>query len=260
MLTKNIRFDDDVVVVLRNQVHWSADGLRAEMPQLNPKLYQKVKKAFELLGGKWSRRENATIFEEDPRSQVNGLVTKGVLSIAQDGFFRTPALVTSRLLSMMAVSVGDYNWLEPSCGDGAIVDELLKEKITRPERLYCIEQNPKRCQIVRESYPGVRVACGDFMKFLNSTRIPFHRIIMNPPFERGQDAEHVRKAYNLLSCGGVMAAILGEGVFFRDDRKSETFRAWMKAVGAYNERLPDHSFRESGTDVATRFIIVEKES
>jgi len=258
MLQKTMRFDDDVIVVLRNQVSWSTDGLRAEMPQLNPKTYQKVKKAFEALGGKWSRKENATVFDEDPRPQIEGLVTKGVLSVARDGFFRTPWKVTDRILSLMAVGIGDYNWLEPSCGDGAIVDYLLKINITVPERLYCIEQNPKRCQIVRESYPGVRVACGDFMKYKNSLHIPFHRIIMNPPFENGQDGEHVRRAYSLLSGDGKMGAVLGEGVFFRDDQKSDTFRKWMKAVGAYNEPLPEGSFRESGTNVNTRLLIVEK--
>lgn len=258
MLTKTLRFDDDVVVVLRNQVSWSPDGLRAEMPQLNPKLYQKVKKAFEALGGKWSRRDNATIFNEDPRQQVEGLVTKGVLSVARDGFFRTPKEVVWRMLSLMAVGIGDYNWLEPSAGDGAIVEVLLAERHLA-QRIYCIEQNPKRCQIIRESFPGVRVACGDFMRYRNSIRIPFHRMIMNPPFEEGQDGEHVRKAYTLLAPGGKMSAILGEGIFFRDDRKSETFRTWMKTVGAYNERLPEGSFRQSGTNVNTRLLIVEKE-
>lgn len=258
MLTKTLRFDDDVVVVLRNQVVWSADGLRADMPQLDAKTYQKVKKAFLALGGTWNRKANATIFTEDPRSQVEGLVTMGTLSVARDGFFRTPKDVVWRMLEFMPLGDFEYNTLEPECGDGAIVAELLKAGIHR-ERLYCIEQNPKRCQFVRESWPGVRVACGDFMKYKNSLHLPFHRIFMNPPFEEGQDGEHVRKAYNLLAPGGKMAAILGEGVFFREDKRSQTFRAWMKAVGAYSERLPEGSFRESGTNVNTRLVIVEKE-
>jgi hypothetical protein len=257
MLTKTLRFDDDVVVVLRNQVSWSADGLRAEMPQLDAKTYQKVKKAFEAMAGKWSRREKATIFTEDPRPLVEGLITHGVLSVARDGFFRTPKEVVWRMLEFVPLGDCAYNTLEPEAGDGAIVEELLNAGILR-ERLYCIEQNPKRCQIVGESWPGVRVACGDFLKFRNSAHLPFHRIFMNPPFEEGQDGEHVRRAYNLLSSGGKMAAILGEGIFFRDDRKSQTFRAWMKAVGAYAERLPEGSFRQSRTNVNTRLLIVEK--
>jgi hypothetical protein len=257
MLTKQMRFDDDVVVVLRNQVRWSEDGLLAEMPQLDARLYQKVKKAFEALGGKWNRKAGATLFESDPRAQVEGLVTHGVLSVARDGFFRTPKEVVWRMFEYAPMGDFNYNTLEPECGDGAIIEVLIQMGFQR-ERLYCIEQNPKRCQIVRESWPGVRVACGNFLRFRNSAHIPFRRIFMNPPFEQGQDAEHVMKAYELLDINGIMVAIMGEGVFFRDDRKSEAFRQWCRGTGLYSERLPEHSFRQSGTDVRTRLCVLEK--
>jgi hypothetical protein len=256
MLTKTKKFDDDVVVVLRNQVVWSDDGKKAKMPQLDPKLYKKVKKAFEAMGGRWSRGDDATVFDEDPRAQVNGLITHGVLSVARDGFFRTPRDVSWRMFELAPIDP-EANTLEPECGDGAIVEELLKFHIQR-ERMYCIEQNPKRCQFVRESWPGVHVACGNFLKFRNSARIPFQRIYMNPPFEQGQDADHVRKAYDLLAEGGRLVSIMGEGIFYRDDRKAELFRQWMKDVHAVSERLPEHSFRSSGTDVATRLLYVRK--
>jgi hypothetical protein len=256
-LTKTLRFDDDVKNVIRNMV-WTDDGRTGEITwQLDANLYKKVKKAFETqeIGGSWDKRAKVHRFSQDPRPKFMELWQHGTLTVARDGFFRTPRKVTQYILSRMALGMADYNWLEPSAGDGAIVKELLDANYY-PERIYCIEQNPQRCQELRKL--GVRVANGDFMKYRNSSRIPFQRILMNPPFEEGQDAEHVRRAYHHLDKYGVLAAIMGEGVFFRDDQKSQTFRAWLKAVGAYNERLPDKSFHESGTDVATRFLIVEK--
>lgn len=171
MLTKTLRFDDTTIAILRNQVSWSDDGLSATMPQLTPKEYQKVKKAFEALGGKWNKRANATRFDADPRPKIESLVTRGTLSVDRDGFYRTPKEVVWRMLSFIPLSDFAYNTLEPEAGDGAIVEELLKAGIHAP-RLYCIEQNPRRCQYIHESYPGVRVACGDFMKYRNSSTSP----------------------------------------------------------------------------------------
>ncbi len=96
------------------------------------------------------------------------------------------------------------------------------------------------------------------MRYKHSSGLVINRILMNPPFEQGQDADHVRKAYSHLARDGKMASVLGEGTFIRDDRKSETFRACLRTVGAHVEKLPEKSFHSSGTDVATRFIIVEK--
>jgi hypothetical protein len=256
-LTKDVRFDDTTIAILRNQLVWSPDGLSVTMPQLDRKNYDKVAKALEILGGKWNRKAKATLFDVDPRPQINGLVTRGALTVHKDGFFRTPRLVTQRMMSYMSLGTEDYTWLEPEAGDGAIIDALIKEGYPA-KQIYAIEKEPRRCQIIRESYPGVHIACGDFLKFRNSVGIRFTRIIMNPPFEEGQDMEHIRKAYTLLARGGVMGAILGEGAFFRQDKKAETFRKWLVAVGAYNERLPEGSFKESGTSVNTRLIVVEK--
>jgi hypothetical protein len=45
--------------------------------------------------------------------------------------------------------------------------------------------------------------------------------VMNPPFANFQDIAHVRAAFNLLEPGGRSVAVMGEGVFFRQDRKAE---------------------------------------
>ena len=75
---------------------------------------------------------------------------------------------------------------------------------------------------------------------------------MNPPFERGQDREHVRHAYGFLNPGGRLVAVMSEGPFFRDRRADRAFRDWLDALGAEVERLP------AGTGVQTRLVVLDR--
>ena len=67
---------------------------------------------------------------------------------------------------------------------------------------------------------GYNVTSTDFMTHEGA----YDRIVMNPPFSDGMDAEHVQHAYNMLKPGGKLVAITGEGIFFRNDKKSKAFR------------------------------------
>lgn len=85
---------------------------------------------------------------------------------------------------------------------------------------------------------------------------------MNPPFENGQDAEHVMKAYSMLKPGGKMVAITSAGPFFREDSKSKNFRDWLKSVGGEFEDMAEgsfmgkDSFRQTG--VRTKMVTIQK--
>lgn len=81
---------------------------------------------------------------------------------------------------------------------------------------------------------------------------------MNPPFEEGQDILHVRHAYECLAEDGAMVAIMSEGSFFRQDKRAADFRAWLDLVGGSNEELPADAFKESGTSVRTRLVVIRK--
>ena len=79
---------------------------------------------------------------------------------------------------------------------------------------------------------------------------------MNPPFENGQDIDHVRHAFGMLRPGGILVAIMSPGPFFRSDRKAAAFREWFDAMGGERRDLPAGAFRESGTGVATVLVTV----
>ncbi|MBX9912399.1 MAG: hypothetical protein K2Y25_00735 [Pseudomonadaceae bacterium] len=90
----------------------------------------------------------------------------------------------------------------------------------------------------------------------------YDRIVMNPPFSKGRDIEHVQHAYSLLRPGGRVVAIMGEGAFFQSNKAAENFRAWLDDLGATSEKLPEASFMDSSlpvnTGVNARMVVIDK--
>ncbi len=85
----------------------------------------------------------------------------------------------------------------------------------------------------------------------------FDRVLMNPPFEKGQDAEHVMRAHALLAPGGWLIAIMSPGPFFRSDAKAVDFRDWFASRRGAKMDLPADSFKESGTGVASVMVAIK---
>ncbi|APU86911.1 hypothetical protein [Clostridium botulinum] len=89
----------------------------------------------------------------------------------------------------------------------------------------------------------------------------YDKIIMNPPFERNQDIEHVLHAFSLLKPGGKVVAIMSEHPFFASDKKSQKFREWLEnQEESFSKKLPSGSFLESdrSTGVNARIVTVRK--
>ena len=246
MLTKTLRFDGDVLDVLR-AMKWADDGLSARIDvQLNRDLYERVNKALVAMGGKWARSAKAHLFKTDPRQSVEGLIANGTLVVEKDGFFETPLAVVKMMLDLVA-PVGLI--LEPEGGLGAIVDNLGIPKT----RIICIEKNQQRADVLKSK--GYRVFCEDF---LECKTVKCNTIYMNPPFEAGQDIDHVKHAYSLLRPGGEMVSVMSTGAFFRNDKKAKAFRDWFALKKGIDVKLPSNSFKESGTGVNACLVVLKK--
>jgi len=170
------------------------------------------------------------------------------------GFFPTPRSVIERMLELAEIERGQ-KVLEPSCGKGDILD-AIKEECSDVE-LVAIERNYALSDILAAR--GHDVTFGDFLEHHDT----YDRIVMNPPFENGQDIEHVRHAYSLLRPGGRLVSVMSTGPFFREDKNARAFREWLEDVNANVEWLPDDAFkgREAfrQTGVRTRLVTVTKE-
>ncbi|EMJ64587.1 methyltransferase small domain protein [Leptospira sp. P2653] len=169
------------------------------------------------------------------------------------GFFPTPKTLGERMLEDADIQAG-MDILEPSAGKGDLSD-LIRKKHSEPDT---IELNYDLREILKEK--GHKVVGNDFLDY---TGKQYDRIIMNPPFERGADIDHVRHAYSLLKPGGKLISIMSEGPFFRSDNKSKNFRNWLDELGGEAEELPQDSFKGSEsfrqTGVNTRIVTIEKD-
>jgi hypothetical protein len=246
---------------------WSEDGTLGSIPvQLDRNLYTEVNKALAAMGGHWNRSAGAHVFTADPRPLVDGLLDTGSLVVERDGFYETPKVVVEKMLSELPFPRTDACILEPSAGKGAILGVLLSHLSIHPElkpysyKFTAIEKNASRRQYIAENFKQVSVLeVVDFLEYNLVIYPPFDRIYMNPPFEEGQDIDHVRHAYDLLKpYTGKLAAVMSEGVFFRSDKKSASFREWLAEHDGYSVFLPGNSFKESGTGVNTRLVFVNR--
>jgi len=170
-----------------------------------------------------------------------------------DGFFPTPKPIISRMLELADIQPGD-RILEPSAGKGDILDML---RLHHPgAEVIAIELNGTLFDILEAK--GHTVERGNFLEFQGE----YNRIVMNPPFEKGADMEHVRHAFDLLLPNGRLVAIMSEGPFFRSDTQTTEFRNWLDEVGGESEQLPENAFSSSEafrkTGVRTRIVTITK--
>ncbi len=166
------------------------------------------------------------------------------------GFFPTPTHLAEHMVDLADIHKG-MTVLEPSAGSGRIADAILSKSSTHPA---VIEQSSMLADLLEKK--GHQVERGDFLEHKGE----YDRIVMNPPFENGQDITHVQHAYDLLKPGGRIVAIMGEGPFFRSDKQATGFREWLDENGGTSEKLPEGTFKESNTGTNTRLVVIDKPS
>jgi predicted RNA methylase len=233
------------------------DGARLHLEgQLDRKLYQQVAKTIEAAGGKWSRKEGAHVFDGDAADVIEPILLTGEVTSRKQEFgqFDTPPALAARLVAIADVRPG-MKVLEPNAGAGNIVAAII-DALETGANVWAYEIDPKRHAACRERHFRAFGSGGLGLRdFLTVPPEPvFDRVIMNPPFARQADIDHVLHAAKFLRPSGRLAAITSASVAFRTNRKTEDFRAFVAARGGTIEALPTGSFRESGTDVSAAIV------
>lgn len=175
-------------------------------------------------------------------------------------FYPTPNELADTMMSMLGskdlAKIKDI--LEPSAGDGRLVDALISRCHTFDNdyvRVDCIEiDDTLRATLQGKGY---RIIANDFLLF--NSKKHYDLILMNPPFNKG--AEHLLKAINLAvnNGGGTKVICLLNAETLRNTY-SGTRKMLSNLLSKYNAKVKfesqpfSNAERKTNVDVATVFI------
>lgn len=246
-----MKIKDDVLQVLRSsKVDEDNNILFLPATQLDRKLYVEVNKCLESLGGKWNKKSKGHVFDSNPSDGLDEMINTGEWTDAKKEFqyFPTPKNIVRQMIKLAEIKPSEF-LLEPSAGQGAILDDFPIEN-----RYVAIELMGSNVKILCDK--GYVVSETDFLQVKDSYY--FDKIIMNPPFTKQQDVKHILHAWSFLNVGGRLVSIVSESPFFRENSLSMGFRNWLEENDAEVIELESGDFKESGTMVKTRIIVVDK--
>ncbi len=254
---KKLTIAPEVLEVLE-QAEITATAVKLPGETLERKLYLDVNKVLEAAGGKWSRREKAHLFTQDPRQALGLAIETGAIDSPADEkvalqAYYTPPELADKLAALAELEPGQ-SVLEPSAGGGALVAAALK---------VCPEIKVTAYDINPEVIPGLQAlgaeaeAC-DFLAVQPDKKAgKFDRVLMNPPFTKRQDLKHVLHALNFLAPGGRLVAIMSgtasDGLtklHLLMARIAESCGRWVDVEAG--------AFKESGTNVKTVILVVDE--
>lgn len=142
--------------------------------------------------------------------------------------------------------------LEPSAGDGTLADMVMR--LIPSATVDCIEIQDDLASVLRKK--GYAVIASDFLAC--EPNESYELVVMNPPFQGGQDVKHVTHAMKFLEPGGTLAAVMSAAIDFRTDNAYREFNELLEPWGSDIRRLPNGAFSGSGTDVATCLLVTRK--
>lgn len=171
------------------------------------------------------------------------------------GFFPTPPDLIERMIELAELKAND-SILEPSAGKGDILDAIRAKKLG--VELECMEVNYSLREILKAK--NYDLIGDDFLSYNPEISTRLHnKMLMNPPFEKGQDIDHVTHALKCIYSNGKVVAVMSEGVFFRADKKATAFRELLHQKGAYISEPIKEAFKSSfnSTGVAVRIVAID---
>jgi GGDEF domain-containing protein len=158
--------------------------------------------------------------------------------------------------------------LEPSAGTGNLARRCLtrddspwaRERQRFDHVVDCVEIQPDLSMALKNEGVFNKVWGVDFLALDPATTGLYDMVVMNPPFDRERDIDHIMHAFKFLKEGGTLHAIMSAGTEFRETRKSIAFRALIERLGGYFRDMPPGSFSAVGTNVNTICLKVTKRS
>lgn len=248
-------------------IEWEGEAAKLTCGQLTRAEYVKVNSVLETLGGQWSRKAKAHLFDSDARDRVEAVIEAGEFVDEKKlyQFYETPDDLADDVVRLAEIRGTCPRILEPSAGTGQIIRALNRRGLTYgfdiaddfngTAELYAIEIDGKHEAELRKLETDVLIA--DFLAQRPSDW-EFDYVVMNPPFAKQADIDHVLHAWKFLKPGGRLVAIMSPGWLFRTNRKSTEFKAFVDEHLVATVHNAAGAFKSSGTMVKTVTVVLDK--
>jgi phospholipid N-methyltransferase len=231
--TRTIPFDKLAGVMTKAEV----DEARAA-----GRLVGETSRSFHLADGMPEPRPICKPPEPNEFDAMRDTLKAGIQVVSAPQLFPTPPALAERMAELAELTAGD-TVLEPSAGTGNIVKAIRSRGIFR-DHCTAVEINRQLAEML-QAHTG-KVFCADFLA-CNGNLGTFDRILMNPPFERGEDIKHIKHALTMLKPGGRLVAICANG-----PRQREA----LQPLASTWIDLEPGTFKESGTDVNAALLVI----
>ena len=173
------------------------------------------------------------------------------------GWFPTPEAVAREVMHHASHMTGNGEArvvLEPSAGTG----NLARLAVAAGAIVDCVELHTDRAKTLSDSGLYRRVLPLDFLSYQPISDALYYVVIMNPPFDRERDIDHVLHALSHLRDRGTLVAVMSAATEYRETKKSRSFREIVRKHSGRFYDLPPGSFREVGTNVNTCILTLRK--
>ena len=192
------------------------------------------------------------VFITDPTDLLDQIANGEKRNLKKEfQFFETPEKLADELVYLADLKNHD-TILEPSAGQGAIIKAINKVCDVVPN---CFELMDVNTIILNKSELRFNLIGNDFLKNSGKT---YSKIIANPPFTKNQDIDHLKEMYNCLSRGGRLVCITSESWVNGSQKKQVDFKKWLQKLDAEIIDIEKGSFKESGTNVGGKIVVLEK--
>ena len=192
---------------------------------------------------------------EEEKAKLLKEKLKEVRGFNLPGFFPTPDDLIDKMIQYSRLE-DDHYLLEPSAGIGSILDRVRFHNIQC--KIDAVEIRPSLEKILR--LKGYNSSCEDILNTSDIKGRKWDRILMNPPFENGQDVEHVMHCFDyFLEQDGVLVSIMSAGVKTNQQIKYVDFRNWVEDLNGFfidNGQAFKGAFNSTG--VSSVMLVIQK--
>lgn len=234
------------------------------MPQMSAKDYKEFKKVLEETHGVWHKGKGVHTYNHDPRPMFAKVLEAGCMPKRRpNDYFPTPESVVREMLDYAGfhatspddlVSGVSWRYLEPSAGQGGIVDVIVDQFPFI--KVDCWEIDDHNRGILEAK--GYNVVGGDF---LSAELVPVYDwVVMNPPFNgaNGGYIEHINRAFDLLVDRGRLVSIVPESFLTGTQPLVVAFRNKVAKYGDWANVSESAPFASVGTKIECCYIKMTK--